>query len=409
MEDKKEKAIEDEAKNKDKIKNKFKIPLVCAGIAAVATILAAIIGIYSKTADNSFIIHGNVSGDGNIFGQDIHISNEKEGCVKLVPSISYDFQNFIKQDSQNIAARIQKTGKPNDEVFEQGCLIYFDYTNDSDTDIILQKFVFNAYDIETIEKPVLSAMEYTYDNQLYTSVSNSGWAVAEDIDIYFYDGNRILYQFFREEKLRLNIDKIDIGETVDYPVFGINDKFTTIEDEYYLELHHMISCQDEIWSSNDDGRMPYIFLLSDSTLDDGGDKGAADESIPYGLYIPTKENKYTVTHDFKGNIKEISIPPHSVLRLPFYFFVDKTCSMKMNMEFWTSYSKEPLVSDDYELNFEVSSIDIKTEKFNEIEYGEEIGYIYNGDSYNGPPVFEYKGQEISIFPYYIIEDYMKTQ
>lgn len=40
---------------------------------------------------------------------------------------------------------------------------------------------------------------------------------------------------------------------------------------------------------------------------------------------------------------------------------------------------------------------------------ERKSVIYNGDSYNGPPVFEYKGQEIGIFPYYIIEDYMKPQ
>lgn len=288
-------------------------------------------------------------------------------------SISYDFQNFIKQDSQNIAAEIQKTGKPNDEFFEQGCLIFFDYTNDSDTDIILQKFVFNAYDIKIIEEPVLHVIEYTKENQYYADIINSGWAAAEDVNIFFYDEENILRNFFREKKLRLNIDKIDIGEEVICPVFGINDKVTTIEDEYHLGIHHVIAHRNGIWNSYDN-QAPYEILLSDSELSGGG-RGNADESVPYGLYIPTKEDEYTVTHDFKGDINEISIPPHSVLRLPFYFFVDKTCSMKMNMEFWTSYLKEPLVSDDYELNFEVSSIDIKTEKFNEIEYGEEIGYI----------------------------------
>lgn len=341
---------------------------------------------------------GNVSikGQGNFAGNNIGNNNsiviqnqsntksdensQKEEPIKILPKESQEFNDFLIKQNENIRmfANTKVRSQDLSNKHEYGCLIYYNFTNTSDNDIIIDKFTFEARDIKIDYSPVIGFESFD-ETSSETSISllcyNEGWGPAHNLSFNLYDDEGILEEFFSKESLKGEVSELKAGETrEDIFTLKLNDKIKPIDNEYYISSSYVsYQCdnyQEEVCSIPFGG-----IILKDDKLQWNWMGGGPPTM--YGLQVPVEQDTYV----FSKEIAQV-IPAHKTVRLPFFFFTDKSASMTFNVKFETTNEDQPVITTkDCSINFFVSSLfppyelqDAKDEKnfisIEKDEYGE---------------------------------------
>lgn len=321
-------------------------------------------------ANNTFV--GNVE---NFF----QTENKDLSPIKLKVFPSDDFNRFIDERNNKAREELQVTEISKlPGVFGNGCLLYYEFTNTSDNEIVIDRFSLDAWNIKINKAPVIFFTEDYCDepNSISIKCYNEGWGTANKIDfklradhyfiqseggsdvnnlsdfseygdpIYTNEETDIFLKFFPYFKLESTINQLDAGDTInDIFTLNLKDKKINIDQNYEIAPKINFICDGQLGHSY----IRSIFLNNEILVFDG--RGGGGGKSKYGMLIPT--NNYT--YSFSKEVTQV-IPAHETARIPVFFFPDKSASMNFKVTFDTTCETQPVVSYESSLEFFVSSI-----------------------------------------------------
>lgn len=238
-----------------------------------------------------------------------------------------------------------------DNVFSENCAIQLMVTNHHDTQVVVDKIIFEAEEINVDAKPVLHFfLCWPVADGLQISIGNNGWGDARNLSVTIDSPDYDLREFIREEALCFEIPDVKSGEIVETIFLRESDIIKTVKGGMSFSCIFNVECESE---------SPAEVINEDNTvaIDENGKfvelgRGSNSENV-YGIKINTDNTSFKR----EENISE-QINAGDTLVLPICFFPDKSCSMnfKISFEVVCDGKKSIISSDINELVFQVSSI-----------------------------------------------------
>ena len=262
------------------------------------------------------------------------------GDKKDLSSVKYGEINMIFEDSCN---------SDKEYFFSENCATQLMITNHYDNQIVVDKIILMANEIEVDYSPVLTFSNGgVTEDGLSVSITNTGWGSAKNIKVKMSDPEKDLEDYLKKEALEFEIPSIDVAESVDIPFLKNSDLLDYYSDNTDFHIDFEVECES-------DG-MPVIysevgFYIYQGKLTYGGIGGYATNL--YGIKIDTEKDSYY----WEESILEF-IDQGETLVMPVYFFPDKSCSLQLEIifEIINDGKAETISTDVNEMHFSVASI-----------------------------------------------------
>lgn len=234
--------------------------------------------------------------------------------------------------------------------FSENCVTKLMITNHYDNQIVIDKIVLEAREIEVDYSPILifSIADCT-DEGLSIYITNTGWGNAQNLKIAIKGINQNLEDYFRKEALEFALPLIEPATYIEVPFLNNSDLLGQCPDGTSFNIAFEVECECE-GTLEIDGEVS--FFVQDGKLDYLG--GGAGPVFVYGIKIDTDNQEFL----WEENILEL-IDSRETLVFPICFFPNKSCSLLLNISFEiVNDGKREMISTGLErMHFSVSSIE----------------------------------------------------
>lgn len=273
--------------------------------------------------------------------------------------------------------------------FEGNCATQVFVNNNYEDEILLDKIIFEAQDIEVNTRPVLRLnREFTsfeYSTEIGIDIANIGWGDAKNIIIQFEDMEGNIDEYLKPEKQSIEVPLVRYGDYIQIKLWDNTDFLK--EGNYKIKM----KCMDKEGDIEIEGR-DYLLVTVKNGEFLGGGTGAPSMRI-YGIRIDTSEESYKKEEAISESIKA-----NERLELPICFSADKSCKLDFRVGFEVikkNNKKETIWTEWAELELKISSV------FYELDNVED----YSKEELTEKAKFE-KGRVIVTYPY-IDKDILK--
>lgn len=251
--------------------------------------------------------------------------------------------------------------------FSEKCATQLMITNHFDTQIVIDKIVLEAKQIDVDYRPVLNFESgRIIEDGVSIIINNTGWGNAENLIIRAkidnnFSSEGVSEDYFKEEALEILVPIVKVSQYLEIPFLENSDLIKTCEDGTVFIFNFEVEC--------DGNDLPIVYGSAGFFCESGKletiDFGDLAESA-YGIKIDTDYKDFR----WEENISEL-IDIGETMIFPICFFPDRSCTMEFKILFEVindgkkSFISTPLTK----ISFSVSSIpgysDISMESIDE--------------------------------------------
>lgn len=260
---------------------------------------------------------------------DWHVTHKE---IDIVVKNEMEFSYISKEDERfdNIYPLFDDYIEPDKEYkFSEKCATVLYITNHYNTEIVLDKIILEAEQIDVDYRPVLKFDSgKDMEDGVSFNIENSGWGDAKNLIIRAkinkdISSEGVSEDYFKEGSLEVSVPIVKVAEYLNVPFLKNSDLIKPCENgtDFWFDIE--VECEGDdlpiVYGSFgyfiENGRL--------SSIDFGGGSGNV-----YGIKIDTDNNNFR----WEENILEF-VKAGDTMALPICFYPDKSCTMQFKIMF----------------------------------------------------------------------------